>query len=57
MSALFFHASQRLLSATANGIYQGILVTVVAGLALRYLVRTNAATRYAAWGAVLFFSL
>jgi hypothetical protein len=55
MSAAFFNASERLLSATANGVYQGVLLAVVAGLALRFFVRTNAATRHAVWCAVLLF--
>ena len=55
MSEEFFTACERLLSATANGVYQGILVTVIAGLALRWCARTNAATRYAVWFGVLLF--
>jgi beta-lactamase regulating signal transducer with metallopeptidase domain len=53
MSAEFFTACERLLSATANGVYQGILITIIAGLALRLFVRTNAATRHAVWFGVL----
>jgi hypothetical protein len=55
MSAEFFTVCERLLSATANGVYQGILVTLIAGLALRLFARTNAATRYAVWFGVLLF--
>ncbi len=55
MSAEFFAACERLLSATANGVYQGILVAAVAGLSLRLFARTNAATRHAVWFGVLLF--
>ena len=55
MSASFFNAGEQMLSATANGVYQGVLVAALAGLALRFLVRTNAATRHAVWSAVLLF--
>jgi beta-lactamase regulating signal transducer with metallopeptidase domain len=37
------------LSATANGLYQGMIIAVIVGLALRLFSRTNAATRYAIW--------
>ncbi len=55
MSAAVFTACERLLSATANGLYQGILVALLAGLSLRWFVRTNAATRHAVWFGVLLF--
>lgn len=55
MSGAFFPASERLLSAAANGLYQGLLVALVTGLALRLFSRTNAATRHAIWFAVLLF--
>jgi beta-lactamase regulating signal transducer with metallopeptidase domain len=55
MSAEFYTACERLLSATANGLYQGMLVAVLAGLSLRLLARTNAATRHAVWFGVLLF--
>src|SRR5438477_6530488 len=42
-----------LFGATLNGVYQGVLVCVLVGFALRLLVRTNAATRYAVWFATL----
>lgn len=42
----------QILAAGFNGVYQGILVTVVAGVMLRWL-RTNAATRHACWLAIL----
>ena len=55
MNAEVTQACERLLSATVNGVYQGIFVTLLTGFALRYLVRTNAATRHAVWfGALLF---
>jgi len=53
VSAVFFTACERLLSATANGVYQGMLVAALAGLALRLFARTNAATRHAVWFGVL----
>ncbi|HWY78506.1 MAG TPA: M56 family metallopeptidase [Verrucomicrobiae bacterium] len=55
MSAEFFKGAERILSATANGVYQGLLVAILAGLALRFFVRTNAATRHAVWFATLLF--
>jgi beta-lactamase regulating signal transducer with metallopeptidase domain len=55
MSAEFFKGAERILSATANGVYQGVLVAILAGLALRFFVRTNAATRHAVWFATLLF--
>ncbi len=55
MSEAFFTAGQRLLSATANGVYQGVLVAALAGLTLRMSARTNAATRHAIWLGVLLF--
>ena len=55
MSAEFFTGCERLLSATANGVYQGMLVAAIAGLALRLFPRTNAATRHAIWFGVLLF--
>lgn len=45
----------RLVCATANGVYQGILVTLLAGLALASFNRTNAATRYAVLFGLLLF--
>ena len=41
--------SDRLLAAVVNGIYQGILITVLVGLGFRVFSRTNAATRHAVW--------
>jgi beta-lactamase regulating signal transducer with metallopeptidase domain len=55
MSAESFTACERLLSATANGLYQGMLVAALAGLCLRIFPRTNAATRHAVWFGVLLF--
>ena len=55
MSAEFFRGAERILSATANGVYQGALVAILAGVALRFFVRTNAATRHAVWFAALLF--
>src|SRR6185503_9180503 len=42
-------ASDRLLAAVLNGIYQGILITVLVALSFRVFSRTNAATRHAVW--------
>src|SRR6185503_9014474 len=42
-------ASDRLLAAVMNGIYQGILITVLVALSFRAFSRTNAATRHAVW--------
>src|SRR5580658_3790032 len=53
MSAAFVTASEQLLSATANGVYQGILLALLAGVSLRLFKRTNAATRHAVWFGVL----
>ena len=41
--------SDRLLAAVINGIYQGILITVLVALSFRVFRRTNAATRHAVW--------
>ncbi len=41
--------ANQLVAAAANGIYQGIIVTVLVALSLRGLGRTNAATRHAVW--------
>jgi beta-lactamase regulating signal transducer with metallopeptidase domain len=53
MSEEFYTACQRLVIATANGVYQGIIVAAIAGLCLRLFARTNAATRHAVWFGVL----
>src|SRR6266576_1878847 len=42
-------ASDRLLAAVLNGIYQGILITVLVALSFRVFSRINAATRHAVW--------
>ncbi len=55
MSVDFSGACERLLSATANGVYQGVLVALLAGFAVRLFARTNAATRHAVWFGVLLF--
>ncbi len=39
----------QLVAATANGVYQGIIIAILVALCLRWLVRTNAATRHAIW--------
>ncbi|MGH7968118.1 MAG: hypothetical protein ACREIC_05255, partial [Limisphaerales bacterium] len=41
-------------AATATGVYQGILLTILVALGLRILGRTNAATRHTIWLATLF---
>ena len=43
------NASAQLVAAAANGVYQGLIITAVVALCLRWLVRTNAATRHAIW--------
>src|SRR5580700_2443777 len=55
MTVEFFGGCERLLSATANGVYQGIFVAAIAGLALRLFGRTNAATQHAVWFGVFLF--
>src|SRR6267154_825270 len=42
-------AADQLVAAAANGIYQGVIVTLVVALCLRRFGRTNAATRHAVW--------
>jgi len=39
----------QLVAAAANGVYQGIIITILVALCLRWLGRTNAATRHAVW--------
>lgn len=39
----------QLFTATANGVYQGIILAFLVGLGLRLLRRTNAATRHGIW--------
>src|SRR5437899_5301441 len=41
--------SDRLLAAVMNGVYQGVLITVLVALSFRVFNRTNAATRHAVW--------
>ena len=53
MKAEILAASDELMSAVLNGVYQGIILTVLVYLVLRLIGRTNAATRYWAWGATL----
>src|SRR5437764_5752198 len=50
----FLSASDLLVSAALNGIYQGIIVAALVAIALRLLPRTNAATRHAVWFFTLF---
>ncbi len=49
MGAEILDVSDRLLVAALNGIYQGIIITVLVALSLRVFKRTNAATRHAVW--------
>src|SRR5439155_160186 len=49
MGAEILGVSDRLLAAVMNGIYQGILITVLVALSFRVFNRTNAATRHAVW--------
>ena len=39
----------QLVAAATNGVYQGIMITLLVAVCLRWLVRTNAATRHAVW--------
>ncbi|HEX5222905.1 MAG TPA: M56 family metallopeptidase [Verrucomicrobiae bacterium] len=39
----------QLVAAAVNGVYQGLIITILVALCLRWLVRTNAATRHAVW--------
>lgn len=47
-------ASDELISAVLNGLYQGIILTLLMYLVLRFIGGTNAATRYGVWSATLF---
>src|SRR6266566_3279602 len=49
MGTEILDASDRLLAAVMNGIYHGILITVLVALSFRVFSRTNAATRHAVW--------
>src|SRR5262245_27353893 len=53
MTPEIFHTCDQLVSATVNGTYQGIIITLLVGLSLRLLPRSNAATRHAIWLATL----
>ena len=55
MNTALVGVCEKLAVATANGLYQGVLVTLLAVLVLRLLGRTNAATRHAYWLGVLLF--
>jgi beta-lactamase regulating signal transducer with metallopeptidase domain len=54
MKTEILQASERLVAGALDGLYQGIIVTVLVALALRCLGRTNAATRHAIWFCALF---
>lgn len=49
MNNELFSVCERLLTALLNSAYQGILLVALVWLAVRFLVRTNAATRHAIW--------
>src|SRR5437016_4316261 len=49
MGAEILGVSDRLLAAVMNGVYQGVLITVLVALSFRVFNRTNAATRHAVW--------
>ncbi len=53
MKAEIFAAGDQILTAALNGSCQGIVLCLLAGLGLRLLGPTNAATRHAAWFATL----
>src|SRR5262245_62710504 len=40
---------ERLLAGSLNGLLQGLVITLIVAVALRFLRRTNAATRHAIW--------
>src|ERR1044072_6862388 len=49
MGTEILEISDRLLAAVMNGIYQGVLITVLVALSFRVFSRINAATRHAVW--------
>ena len=49
-------ASDQLLSAAFNGLYQGVILTFLVALSLWGLRRSNAATRHAIWFCTLFLT-
>ncbi len=49
MNNELFSLCERLLTALLNSAYQGALLAMLVWLALRWFVRTNAATRHAVW--------
>jgi beta-lactamase regulating signal transducer with metallopeptidase domain len=53
MNAEIFAASDELIAAVFNGVYQGIIVTLLVYLVLRLIGPINAATRYWIWGSTL----
>lgn len=53
MNAELLQFSGRVFTALLNGVYQGVILTGAVWLILRFLTRTNAATRYAIWGITL----
>jgi len=53
MKAEILTACDQTVAATVNGVYQGVLLTLVVALGMRWLGRTNAATRHTLWMATL----
>jgi beta-lactamase regulating signal transducer with metallopeptidase domain len=49
MNNELFSLCERLLTALLNSAYQGVLLAMLVWVALRWFVRTNAATRHAVW--------
>src|SRR5215831_7618754 len=49
MKVELLNACDQWLSATLNGLYQGMVVAALAALGLRLVGSTNAATRHAIW--------
>ena len=49
MKTEVFDACDQVFFAGLSGLYQGIVITILVGLGLRLLTRTNAATRHAIW--------
>lgn len=53
MKTEILNGCDHVLAAAANGVYQGLILTLAVALGLRVLGRTNAATRHSIWMAML----
>ena len=49
MKSELLNVCTELLAAVANGLYQGLIITILVWLCMRVFTRTNAATRHAVW--------